>query len=292
MAAAPAAAPPQYLFQVISDEIKQLILDLKYTDAQNRAQGEVNQNVAAAVQRLQRIEQNIGMAIGAINAGNNNVHITDVDANGTRTAARNNYGLNIQTQGVRDFFNAARYTDDGRLAANNGTNISIDNIDEPILTRGNLQTDYNNQPQLYMNNPADVDILENRLRNCQYLEILYLTKHDELMKLFAFTLTVFNKYKYAIRILLFVLKNLLDAPPQPPLVQPPQGHVCPPCPQIRLPRALIPNIKSLIRDQKQVQDVILRMQNTLNADHLATQQNSQRVDTPLAGHINDPNAPP
>ena len=114
------------------------------------------------------------------------------------------------------------------------------------------------------------------------------------MKLFAFTLTVFNKYKYAIRILLFVLKNLLDTQPQPPPPPPPHDlppRDCPQCPEVKLPRALIPNIRLLIKDQKKVQDVIAQMRQTLSVDPLATPTNSQYVETPPHGNLTDQNQP-
>jgi len=285
-----------HLFEVISADIKQLIWQLKYIIAPNnyaQTQAEVNQNVADAVRRLQDIDGVIRVALANINA-NNNVQI-NTNANGIHTAVRHaNYGNNIVDPNVQQFFNDAntRYTPDGTLA-NGATNISIDHIDNTQAQgRGTLVTDYTNNENLDLTVAANANRLRNRLENCQYLEILYLTKHDELMKLFAFTLTVFNKYKYAIRILLFVLKNLLDTQQQPPPDDLPPPDECPPCPTIDLPKALIPNIKSLIRDQKKVQEVIAQMQTTLDADQLATPANSQLVENPnMPGNINDQGQP-
>ena len=248
---------------------------------------------------MQDIEGVIGAALGDINRNQNIIFNYD-DDDGTYNSERDlNYGNNIVNHNVQQFFNDPNtiYTPDGTLE-NGATNISINTInDTQDEGRGNLPTDYTNNQQLNPAVVADAATLKNRLENCQYLEILYLTKHDELMKLFAFTLTVFNKYKYAIRILLFVLKNLLGTEPQPPPNRPIPQHdgqpheICPPCPEIQLPKALIPNIKSLIQDQKKVQEVIEQMKETLNEDPLATPANSQRVENP-PGNINDQRRPP
>lgn len=127
-----------------------------------------------------------------------------------------------------------------------------DNNINPIILFQNADTD--------LTQKANQDILSNRLNNCQLLEMLYLVKHEELMKTFAFTLNLFDKYKYSIKILLFVLKNLVNK----------KGTTTGPVPagtgitNIKLPKTLIPNIMKLLEDQKQVQDVITSMQNTLD----------------------------
>ena len=122
----------------------------------------------------------------------------------------------------------------------------------------------NNPNPVYEGAPvSDPAIIQNRLDNCQYLEILYLIKHEELMKTFAFTLNLFDKYKYSIKILLFVLKNLVNKQPVPPGPGPvPPGPGVPPT--VRLPKPLIPKIWKLLQDQKKVQEVINTMQETLD----------------------------
>jgi len=113
----------------------------------------------------------------------------------------------------------------------------------------------NNPEAVIEKETKDVAEIETRLNNCQYLELLYLIKHEELMKTFAFTLNLFDKYKYAIKILLFVLKNLVQKDTQSPV-------------KVKLPKPLIPNILKLLQDQKQVQDVITTMQQTLDENSL------------------------
>jgi hypothetical protein len=105
--------------------------------------------------------------------------------------------------------------------------------------------------------------VENRLANCQLLEMLYLIKHEELIKTFTFTLNLFDKYKYSIKILLFVLKNLVNkALPGPGGVGVVPGG--PIAVKIKLPKVLIQNITKLLDDQKQVQDVVNLMKDTLD----------------------------
>jgi hypothetical protein len=112
--------------------------------------------------------------------------------------------------------------------------------------------------------PVRLDI-ENRLKNCQNLEFLYLKKHDEIMKTFAFTINLFDKYKYAIKIVLLLLKSLVykdpetDIPPPPP---PPPGT-----PRVRIPIPIIPNIKKLLLDQKNIQGVINKMKTVISPDN-------------------------
>jgi hypothetical protein len=127
----------------------------------------------------------------------------------------------------------------------------------------------NNTPNININNPDHVEKLNNRLANCQLLEMLYMIKHEELMKTFAFTLNLFDKYKYAIKIMLFLLKNLVRKTMPPGAAAP----VAPPVgvpPVIRLPKALITNIGKLLKDQAKVQEIITDMQTNLNDNfHLA-----------------------
>jgi hypothetical protein len=125
------------------------------------------------------------------------------------------------------------------------------------------------QRQLYgtetdFTDPVRLDI-ENRLKNCQNLEFLYLKKHDEIMKIFAFTINLFDKYKYAIKIVLLLLKSLVykdseNGPPPPP-PPPPFGT-----PRVRIPITIIPNIKKLLIDQKNIQGVINKMKTVISPD--------------------------
>jgi hypothetical protein len=155
-----------------------------------------------------------------------------------------------------------------------------------------LEPDYR-EGDFDLSDEGNRNLLQSRLINCQYLEILYLTKHEELMKIFSFTLNLYDKYTYAIKILLFVLKNLLEpvAPPGCPVPRPEPGTK----PSIRLPKALITNIKQLLKDQKQVQNVIERMRPVVEetVPRLVNQANATAVNTlNLMNQDNPPNPPP
>jgi hypothetical protein len=151
-----------------------------------------------------------------------------------------------------EFIKESKYNDNGFGLTKFGfvSNINMETLDTPLTGT--------NPTPVIQETTNDVATIERRLNNCQFLEILYLVKHEELMKTFAFTLNLFDKYKYSIKILLFVLKNLVYKKGIPGAT----GATLPT--SVKLPKALIPNIMKLLADQKQVQDVITSMQNTLD----------------------------
>jgi len=102
---------------------------------------------------------------------------------------------------------------------------------------------------LNANVPADIITINNRLMNCQNLEFLYLKKHEEIMKIFAFTLNLFDKYKYSVKVMLYLLKNL--------------AYKTPVAGNINLPKTIIPNIKKLLIDQEKIQGVINSMKQVI-----------------------------
>jgi hypothetical protein len=146
----------------------------------------------------------------------------------------------------------------------------MDNLDD--VEKDVLGTETKKRPEAVYNNGepyANSNQIKLRLENCQFLEMLYLVKHEELMKTFAFTLNLFDKYKYSIKLLLFVLKNLVRKNVNPPVYLPGgYGPVPGPFPPvgIKLPKKLIPNIVKLLDDQKKVQDVINLMKTNLDKD--------------------------
>lgn len=105
-----------------------------------------------------------------------------------------------------------------------------------------------------------LDRIENKLKNCQNLEFLYLKKHDEIMKIFSFTINLFDKYKYAIKIVLLLLKSLVYKDPE---------REPPPIPfnlKVKVPIDIIPNIRKLVIDQKKIQSVIDKMKTVITPD--------------------------
>ena len=126
----------------------------------------------------------------------------------------------------------------------------------------NLDTNTTILPDRYINNfhnlqSTDVDFknkIERRLGNCLTLEKLYLKKHGELMRTFGFLINVFDKYKYAIKVILFLLKKLVTKTPDVPPYVPPGTPVT-----INIPEPLIPRIGELVADQQKIQAVIDKM---------------------------------
>ena len=104
--------------------------------------------------------------------------------------------------------------------------------------------------------------IETRLKNCYDLEVLYLTKHQELMQIFLFTVNLFERYKYAIKVILYLLKHLAYGRDEdtmgddPSIVYPPiQDDVI----TLDVPKAVIQDITLLLKDQKKVRDIIKQM---------------------------------
>lgn len=137
--------------------------------------------------------------------------------------------------------------------------------DTPLQLRN---TDFDTNNKLLPNSPLMV-----RLRNCQNLEFLYLKKHDEILKIFAFTINLFDKYKYAVKVMLYLLKNLVDkdyiinefgerveTERDPTIIEVPGENIYP---TVTLPAKIITNMKKLLTDQKTIQGVIDKMDNTL-----------------------------
>jgi hypothetical protein len=95
-------------------------------------------------------------------------------------------------------------------------NSTIDYQGVEYLANTGIQTlddeeikDYVLGDRLDLSDKNNRDRIQTRLNNCQTLEVLYLKKHEELMKTFAFTINLFDKYKYSINMILYLLKNLV-----------------------------------------------------------------------------------
>ena len=139
-------------------------------------------------------------------------------------------------------------------------NINYDNIDIKLAHEfRDLDAPYDSvlpdgvQNSIIKTQSNDAAEINKRLLNCQNLEFLYLKKHDEIMKIFEFTINLFDKYKYAIKVILFLLKNLVYKDPG-------TGTT----PTIDLPLPIIRNIKKLVEDQNKVQGIIENMKTSLD----------------------------
>ena len=237
-------------------------------------------------------------------------------------------------------------TDTKKIVENNTYNELIANIDNRMTSLNFNLTD----PKPYNEDETNINNINLRLQNCQNLELLYLKKHKELMKTFAFTLNLFDKYKYAIRLLVYILRNIVDraeeAPGAGPVAVPaaanpdvhiyfrdrqneqlrfifkengnnannnnkqytierPDNHIkivltenapgeieaAPQTPTgIKLPKAIITNMKKLLQDQATVQRIISQMQNTIANDTMSTtfEEIPQHVNTNTNTGYNSP----
>jgi len=110
---------------------------------------------------------------------------------------------------------------------------------------------------LDLNIPAQRQELMTRLKNCQALEIFHLKLFENFMKTGAFTLTLYEKYKYITTVMLYLLKNLVN---KPKLEKDCSNGVIPPTIPIAdtviLPKTVIKNIGRLVEEQNRIQGTI------------------------------------
>jgi hypothetical protein len=235
------------LLQIISNGINGIVMRLKNRLGSDFA--ESNQNALEITNMLNSLEMQIRQDIES-NIGDRNVETQNIE----RDIVTNIYRETPHSR--KNYTDAIKH---GSVNFNTLDDQNDQNNPNTIFNDANIQTQITNSNR---NNGTDVDInsdqLMSRLLNCQNLEFLYLKKHDELMKVFAFTMNLFTKYKYAIKIILFLLKNLVnkdpqDGTPQPQPQPPPQSGT------IKLPVRIITNIKKLVEDQETIQGVIDKM---------------------------------
>ena len=286
--------PPDEVFKVINLQIKTIIQQIQSKVGMSGSAR--NRIVNSIVKQLENLQMNINTCIAKLKT-NNAVQINQ-DPNTKQYSShkngtfRNNTNPQYSdlTTNIGNFIANANYDANGTLEYG-GESINIDNIaDETVQTLGTVF-----DKNLDLSDQTNVASLNARLRNCQYLEILYLVKHEELMKTFAFLLNLYEKYQYAIKLLLFILKHLLNhncaAPPPGAIgaIGAPPGVAA--AKTIKLPKALIGNIKDLLKDQKEVQSIIEQMSKQLDSPMIKNLQD-QLNPTPdslktISGGLND-----
>lgn len=247
------------LFQILDKGVNDIVLEIKKKLGDQKI--DTNQNAKNIVYILNDLSNSIKNNI--IPIGNETGLQVKLNTNNKYDIVKNEYYIKTLTKSpsydkldpgeknnadtLLEFINKSKYKNEGFGLEGQNMHIDMKTLDSDV--KGN------NPTPVIQETTNDVATIERRLNNCQFLEILYLVKHEELMKTFAFTLNLFDKYKYSIKILLFVLKNLVYKKGIPGATLPTS---------VKLPKALIPNIMKLLADQKQVQDVITSMQNTLD----------------------------
>jgi len=155
-----------------------------------------------------------------------------------------------------------------------------DNGDSNTTIEDNI-VDYENKASNHLtNSPREntisytSDNVQKRIFSCIYLEALYLKKHDEILKIFSFVLNLFDKYKYAIKVILYLLKNLVRPEDISPRRSSSSNNGSDTPLDIRLPKPLIKNINLLLKDQDNIQKVIKTMEPIIdNNDFMTTEEN-------------------
>jgi len=157
---------------------------------------------------------------------------------------------------------------------------------------GLTSVDYNaiGVKELNLTKVVDQDQLQKRLENCTALEHYYIAKHKEIIRIFNFVINLFDKYKYAIKVILFLLKNLVRAnnsttPPGSSNTSHPAADV-----KINLPRPIITGIKLLLNDQKNIQTIITGMNAVVNnADQSIRTDDEDGIDRSVKNRGSPPN---
>lgn len=131
---------------------------------------------------------------------------------------------------------------------------------------------------LNMNNPEHLDLITTRLKNCQSLEIFHLKLYENFMKTGAFTLSLYEKYKYVTNVMLYLFKNLVNKPK----IEEELDTGCSE-PLVRLPKTIIVNIAELVKEQGRIQGTIDSINQGLKQTQLDKMYNygSKQIDTNL-----------
>ena len=239
------------LFEIISTGINNIVLELKSRLGNNFT--ETNENAAIISQRLNDIKQYIDNDIVNLNNDKDDAEIA--------ITMNPDYSLKTST----NFLPGGLLADQINLG--NESFINLNERITPTLGQEVHALSVMDQKKLNSTNKDDIALIQNRLNNCQKLEFLYLKKHDEIMKIFAFTINLFDKYKYAIKVILFLLKHLVykdNKPGQTGETEETEetGDGIP----ISLPVPIIEDIGKLVKDQKTIQGVINKMKDAIHPD--------------------------
>ena len=251
------------LLQIISSGINNIVLELKQRLGRNF--NESNRNAYSIKKLLDDLGNTI---ITDANIIGKNVNVNpDGSSNITveKEARQINFDHNTRLLTVNpidptadDYYRSDLYGNAQITSENINANQTFKNLNskfEHVLTENINQRQRITEWGPIINNPSIDNNITNRLMNCENLEFLYLKKHEEIMKIFAFTINLFDKYKYAIKVILFLLKNLVNKDKETV-----KGGIT----TVDLPKPIIKNIKKLVDDQLKVQGVIDNMNIIIN----------------------------
>lgn len=245
------------ILEIFSDEINNAIINIKQKLGTTIAN--TNKNAEAIMQKLNDLKDTINSPVKTLKEDNLR------EDNETRVKLKDNeidntlLDIEVGNQYVKDFTDS-KYIGNTFEEFKNKDNGYLANARKEIK---DLNTNISSDPSdiaIQDTVPSSKEV-QSRLNNCHILEMLYLIKHEEVMKTFAFTLNLFDKYKYSIKLLLFILKYLV--------VKKPEKHAAiESFVNVKLPKTLIPNIQTLLADQEKVQQVITGMKEQLETNPL------------------------
>ena len=214
---------------------------------------EVNEAVSAITSLFENIDETINTEnIKAQDDFLDNSLITKKDQN-TGEHSSEISGQHVEQQtAMSEQFNQMKVENINRTITTN-----IDNI-----INGEYNAAIDESDTLNMANPYDINQLQTRLKNCQAFEIIHLKLYENFMKTGAFTLTLYEKYKYITHVMLYLLKNLVYKPKltKQELID----NGCDTSNQIKLPKTIIKNIGKLVEEQDKIQETIDGISNGLN----------------------------
>lgn len=107
------------------------------------------------------------------------------------------------------------------------------------------------------------NLIQTRLNNCYTLELLYMKKHEEVLKLFAFCTNLFTKYRYAVKLILYLLHSLVYRTKLPTNETDTTQYINnnytingDGCPEVKIPKTLIKRIDLMVKDQKDMETIV------------------------------------
>ena len=132
----------------------------------------------------------------------------------------------------------------------NQPDFKLKNLDE----KQDIYIPVSNADPIDLNSDTDRTKLTTRLNNCQALELFHLRLFENFMKTGAFTLTLYEKYKYITSVMLYLLKNLVNKPKLEKDCS--SGATIPVADTVTLPKTVIKNIGRLVEEQNRIQGTI------------------------------------
>ena len=235
-----------FLLELFDKNINNLVIDLK------KHFGDNNQEVNEVVSQISGLISGIKTTI--------NTTITNLTPNLNDYTGKNSITLKDATKGIYE--STLDNTEKQALfTADNTRETEIKKIQTLDDTANNYNADLETV-DTNLNDKVGIAKVETRLRNCQALELIHLGLYENFMKTGAFTLTLFEKYKYVTNVMLYLLKNLVN---KPGVIEGEQINTdrsvitengCVEQPKINLPKTIIKNIAELVAEQGKIQGTI------------------------------------